>query len=225
MSEHSEQQRAEIWLVLWACGGLSISASLVHLIQHPTGPILFTTPRLLGTLGVEVGLAIAFLPFLRARGWRLSDATSPFQFRDVPRGVALWIAAYAIYWATVSIARAMGPMFIAVFSSMRFQGQVSLPVIVIGSVINPIFEEFFYLGYMFNALRRYSVALAFAVAVCLRVAVHLYQGWLALVFIAPLATLFTFYFMRTNRIWPVIVAHAIQDFTALASLSTHATSQ
>jgi membrane protease YdiL (CAAX protease family) len=218
-------RRAEIWLVLWVCGGLSIVTSLVRLFDHQTGTILFTTPRLLGTVGVEVCFAIAFVPFLRATGWRLTDMTLPFQILDILRGIALWTAAYAIYWMTGWGAHAIGPAAVALFTATRFRSQASLAAVVLASVVNPLFEEFFYFGYAFTALRRYSVRAAFVVAVCLRVAIHLYQGWLALVYFVPLAILFTFYFSRSNRIWPVIVAHAIQDFVALAFLSTHATSQ
>jgi len=198
--------------VVWVCGGLGIAGSIVRLIQHPSSPIQFTTPRLLGTVGGEVGLAIAFLPFLRGRGWRLTDATLPFQFRDVLRGLGLLVATYVLYALTATIAP------ISLFITVGFRGSIPLWVVAIVSLINPIFEEFFYLGYTFSALRRYSAPLAFAVAVGLRVAIHLYQGWLALVFIAPLAVVYTLYFRRTNRIWPVIVAHAIQDFVALAFL-------
>ena len=52
----------------------------------------------------------------------------------------------------------------------------------------------------------------------LRLAVHLYQGRLAFISILPLAVVFTVYYSRTNRLWPVIVAHMLFDIIALASV-------
>ena len=54
----------------------------------------------------------------------------------------------------------------------------------------------------------------------LRVSVHLYQGpLLAFVAILPLAIVMTWYYARTGRIWPVIVAHVITDAIGLGSLT------
>jgi membrane protease YdiL (CAAX protease family) len=54
--------------------------------------------------------------------------------------------------------------------------------------------------------------------VALRVLVHLYQGRLALIAILPLGVVFTWYYVRTKRLWPVVVAHVVVDALALSSL-------
>lgn len=51
-----------------------------------------------------------------------------------------------------------------------------------------------------------------------RVAIHAYQGQMALVGITPMAVVFTCYFARTGRLWPVVVAHAIGDAAGLGPL-------
>ena len=65
------------------------------------------------------------------------------------------------------------------------------------SAINPVFEEVF-------------------VSAGIRVFHHFYQGAVGVVGVAPLALLYAYWFARTGRLWPLIVAHALTDFTALA---------
>jgi membrane protease YdiL (CAAX protease family) len=60
------------------------------------------------------------------------------------------------------------------------------------------------------------------VSAALRLLAHGYQGPLALVTVLPVGILFTLYYARTWRIWPVIVAHAFQDTLALTMLATTA---
>jgi membrane protease YdiL (CAAX protease family) len=47
---------------------------------------------------------------------------------------------------------------------------------------------------------------------------HAYQGPLAVVTVVPIGILFTAYYLRTRRLWPVVVAHAFQDILALEIL-------
>ena len=60
--------------------------------------------------------------------------------------------------------------------------------------------------------------IAFVVSVFFRVLAHAYQGKLALIAILPVALVLTWYFVRTGRLWPVIVAHIVQDAIALSVL-------
>jgi len=62
---------------------------------------------------------------------------------------------------------------------------------------------------------RYGARTAVVASVTLRVAVHSYQGVLALTGIPPMAVVFTLYDVRTKRLWPVIVAHMLFDTLAL----------
>ncbi len=64
----------------------------------------------------------------------------------------------------------------------------------------------------------FGIRAAFVGSVLLRVAAHAYQGALGLIAILPVAVVLTLYFVRTGRLWPVIVAHVIQDAIALSLL-------
>jgi uncharacterized protein len=92
------------------------------------------------------------------------------------------------------------------------------PIVVMASTVNPVFEEVLVCGYVITALKgRVGTTTAVNVSADIRVFYHLYQGAVGVVGIAPLALLFAYGYARTGRLWPLIVAHALTDFWALAA--------
>ncbi len=87
------------------------------------------------------------------------------------------------------------------------------------SIVNPIAEEFVYLGFITNLLQRRGELSAIGPAVAGRMAVHIYQGPLRVVGIATLGVVLTVYYYRTRRLWPVVIAHGLLDFLALARVN------
>ncbi len=72
-------------------------------------------------------------------------------------------------------------------------------------------------AYLITALKeRFGTTTAINVSAGIRVFYHFYQGALAVLSITPMALLFGYWFARTGRLWPLIVAHALQDFIALS---------
>jgi membrane protease YdiL (CAAX protease family) len=62
-------------------------------------------------------------------------------------------------------------------------------------------------------------ALRDVVSVALRVAIHSYQGPIALIGILPMTIVFTWYYARSGRLSPVVVAHVITDAAGLDALA------
>jgi membrane protease YdiL (CAAX protease family) len=213
------EDTAEAWLVLWICVGLTTVSSVYRLYLDHGLVRPFDISRLSFVLVQEGLLVVAFVPFLRLRGWTLSRASVPFAAPDLFRGVVIWCVLYVVYWVTVMFMRASGLGDAAMH--MKSSGQAPWLIVLLVSLLNPIFEEFLYLGYAVNALRRHGVAVAATTSIALRVAVHLYQGPAALTYIAPFGLVLTTYYIKTRRIWPVIIAHAIQDAIGL-TLQMHA---
>lgn len=208
---------AELWLVLWICGGLFVASSVVHLLQGAV--VVFNTAHVLTLIGYEALLAVAFIPLLRVRGWTVQRVTAPLEARDILRAVALFIALYAL-WLGVRAATSMVGL---PSDTARVKIMVSLPwlVILLASVANPVFEECLYLGYLFNAMKQYGPLVAAFAAVCLRVAIHVYQGPGALAQNVVFAVIITAYYYKTRRLWPVIMAHGLMDMVALGAAHPH----
>ncbi len=80
-------------------------------------------------------------------------------------------------------------------------------------------EEIAFRGYLMTRLRILArtktwvmpvVVSSLAFGVC-----HAYQGWPGLILLTPYGFMFALLYLRTRSLWPCIIAHFFQDFTAL----------
>ncbi|MEP6691508.1 MAG: type II CAAX endopeptidase family protein [Gemmatimonadaceae bacterium] len=179
----------------------------------------FSDVRLLGTIAFESVLVVAWGPLLWRRGWRAIAVTHPLAPSDALRGFGLAVGAYAGYAMGYLTMLLVAPALARQAASITASGTPSWTVIIVVVMINPLFEEFFYLGIVANALRERRPAIVLAVVVGLRVALHLYEGPLAVMGILPVGVLWSLYYLRTRRLWPVVAAHAILDALALGLLT------
>lgn len=180
------------------------------------GIIILSGARLAGTIGWEILIAGVVGGWLLHKGWRPQrTATEPFVPRDVLRGVGVWIMGVLAFWASALLWQAIAPGVVADAMAIRIVGQPSVDIVVLLSPINAVFEEFLWLGLGIAVLRRYGLGFAFVASVTLRTLLHIYQGPLALIAILPLGLVFTAYYVRTHRIWPVVLAHCLQDLLSL----------
>jgi len=195
--------------------GTTLGISTLLAIRGPLGLLDFGQSRLLTTIAWEVGVSALLWPWLRRRGWalgRIAGTPSPW---DLPRGVGLALVAYAGFLAS-SIA-----WYVTALSTL--QRAVAIPVVGHASpavvaaicVINPVFEEFLWLAYGLTAFSPFGLRVAVLASVALRTAIHAYQGLLAIIGVLPVAVIFTVYYVRTRRLWPVVVAHMIMDTIGL----------
>jgi uncharacterized protein len=53
------------------------------------------------------------------------------------------------------------------------------------------------------------------VSVAIRLVYHLYQGAIGVVTIIPFGLIVTWWYARTGKLWPILVAHAAIDFMGL----------
>jgi membrane protease YdiL (CAAX protease family) len=163
-----------------------------------------------------------WIPRLVRDGWRLSHVTLPFAGLDLLRGAAIYVVSILTYWTTWVAASLVVPDFVHEAARVHVGGRVSWWTIALASVLNPVFEESLYLGFVANVLQRRSPGFALLASVLVRLGVHLYQGPLAPLAIFPIGLVFTSYYLTTNRIWPAVVAHALADAFALAWVATGA---
>ncbi len=90
------------------------------------------------------------------------------------------------------------------------------PVIVMSAVGAALLEEVIAVGYLMTRLRQigWSPAAVLASSALLRGSYHLYQGWGGAVGNLALGAIFALVFLRTRRLWPLIVAHFLIDAAA-----------
>lgn len=185
------------------------------------GVLVASSWRFASTAVVELLLIVTVGGWLWHRGWRPHrTATEPFSRRDVLRGLGVWLVAYLSYVIWAIVCGLIAPDLTLTALQTQYVGRPALPVILGLSGVNAIFEEFLWLGLGVAGLRGAGVRVEFAalISITLRVLVHVYQGPLALIGILPLAIVFTAYYVRTHRLWPVVVAHTFQDVLALTMI-------
>jgi uncharacterized protein len=216
--------QAETALVMLIVFGPMVPRSLAALFNpqslfNRAAPI--TSRALLLNSGYELILLVLLGALLRMRGWTLARLTAKAARRDLLSALALGLGSYAastLLWLVVTgfwpdIGRIAGRIAAGLVGT-----DLNWPVVLLASLVNPVFEEVLICAYPIAALRaRVGTTAAVNVSVALRVFGHFYQGAAGIFGIVPLALLFAWWYARTGRLWPLILAHAMLDLTALAA--------
>ena len=177
----------------------------------------------LGTLVVEGIFALVLVPWLWRRGWRTDAMTQPAGPFDVVRGIGLWFVTTLVLAVSFGLLTLANKEYAESLNKAPLEIALTRPVMLVVSILNAVFEEFLWLAYGVTALgKRIGMRRACAVSVALRTAIHAYQGGLAIVGVLPIGLVYTGYYAMSRRVWPVIVAHALQDAIAFAALAAMA---
>nr|CRL78840.1 CAAX amino terminal protease [Mycolicibacterium malmesburyense] len=91
-----------------------------------------------------------------------------------------------------------------------------IPVLLLTAFANGWAEEMIVVGYLITRLRQLRVNPVTAVVATsvLRGLYHLYQGFGAGLGNLAMGVVFGYVYLRTGRLWPLIVAHALIDAVA-----------
>jgi hypothetical protein len=101
-----------------------------------------------------------------------------------------------------------------------------IPVLVVAAAANAWAEEALVIGYLITRLRQLGMRENGSVvaAAVLRGSYHLYQGFGGFIGNFVLGLVFGRIWQRTNRLWPMVVAHTLLDvisFVGYALLVNH----
>jgi membrane protease YdiL (CAAX protease family) len=214
----SMQTNVEFFAVIVTAFDYPIVASLLQ--GSGIAPQHAITDHHLLALGCFELLAGGFhLSFLWLRGWTLRQIGFLPSFMDTGIGLLLLVGTtliwVAIVYATYFISPATVMAIVETYRHLK-GAVVSAPIVVSVSLINAAFEEIFVTGYIITALKpSRGPIFAINVSVAVRLLYHLYQGQAAVLGVLPLGLAYAFLYVRTGRLWPLFVAHAIQDIAAM----------
>ncbi|QNH23135.1 CAAX protease self-immunity [Xanthomonas sp. GW] len=181
----------------------------------PVAEPSFSAEGLWGLAFYELLVLALLVPVLWFRGWTPHVLGLQWQGRDIRPAIGLLIACivacYPVEWMGTYMAEEVNPSMDAMVA-----GKLSLAGVVVVSLINPIFEEVFVCAYVIRALQRnHSPAFAVNVSVAIRASYHLYQGPIGAISLVIVGLIFGWWFARTGRLWPAIIAHGLMDLLAL----------
>ncbi len=202
---------------------LMAGATAANTADGSASPIAITNAELVGGLVIELVLAGTIGIWLWRSGWRPHrQATLPFEPQDLVRALGLWVGAILSVACWALVCRLLWPNLLAISEQTEIVGAPHVLVSLAFSVFNAVFEELLWLALGIAAFRRFGLATAATISVALRLLAHAYQGPLALVTILPVGIVFTVYYIRSRRLWPIVIAHAFQDVLALSFLASSA---
>ncbi|WP_285726220.1 CPBP family intramembrane glutamic endopeptidase [Psychromicrobium xiongbiense] len=92
----------------------------------------------------------------------------------------------------------------------------TVPVLILSAVRNAVLEEVVVVGYLFTRLRAmgWSVWWVIVASAVLRGSYHLYQGIGPFVGNVAMGLVFGWFYTRTKRVMPLVIAHSLLDIAA-----------
>ena len=160
-------------------------------------------------------LVVGFLLARNGEGWAGIGLTR-LRPRDVGMGAVLWVASFFLVLVLAQLFQFFGQRevdFLPEGLPLWFR---SLQAVLI-AVTAGVTEEIVVRGYAQTRLEqlRASTAVILLVPTALWAVLHVYQGLGAALTIFGLGLMYAWYFQRTRRLWPLILAHILFDMTQL----------
>ncbi|AEV72525.1 CAAX amino terminal protease family [Mycolicibacterium rhodesiae NBB3] len=224
--------RIEIAVVLAVTFGLSAYTALLNLTEAVllglSGQVVALNPRRSPFDLIDLGLNLAWVFQLLAWGalgvyllWRSGFGPSQiglgrFRWRpDLLGGLGLAAVIGLPGLAFYLLSRMLG-MNASVEPAELYDTWWRIPVLLLVAFANGWAEEVIVVGFLFTRFRQLRISPAAAVILtsALRGLYHLYQGFGAGLGNLAMGLVFGYVYLRTGRLWPLIVAHAVIDAVA-----------
>ena len=160
-------------------------------------------------------LVIAFLLARNREGWPGIGLTR-FRGADLGMGGLLWVASFVLVLVLAQLFRFFGQRevdFLPEGLPLWFRAVQAVLIAVTAGVT----EEIVVRGYAQTRLEqlRAPAAVVLLLPTVVWGALHVYQGVGAALTIFGLGLMYAWYFQRTRRLWPLILAHILFDMTQL----------
>ncbi|MFJ6001880.1 CPBP family intramembrane glutamic endopeptidase [Arthrobacter sp. NPDC092385] len=97
----------------------------------------------------------------------------------------------------------------------------SIPVLILSAVRHAVLEEVIVVGYLFIRLRElgWSTPAILLTSSLVRGSYHLYQGFGPFIGNVLMGLLFAWFYTRTRRVMPLVIAHALIDITGFVGFA------
>ena len=212
--------RLELGLVLVLAFAPSV-LGLLFLALGPQGTAPAQTQVLPSLISIVIELFLSWSPvlvigFLLARnreGWAGIGLTR-FSGGDLGMGAVLWVASFIVVLVLAQLFQYFGQRevdFLPPGLPLWFRALQAVLIAVTAGVT----EEIVVRGYAQTRLEqlRAPAAVILLVPTALWAVLHVYQGLGAALTIFGLGLMYAWYFQRTRRLWPLILAHILIDMT------------
>lgn len=207
--------RSEFIVIVAVTFGYSIYQSLYSYIEPGNAlTSIVTQDDLLRIAATEACLGLIAFYILWARGWTRHHLHLRISSMETGMGMLLWLAdKFVFVLAAIVINIFFGN---ALFVGNEFEfANIQTSIVLLLSVINPLFEEIFVVGYVVQALeKKHDPVFIISVSAFIRLLYHTELGPIS-VLVIPMGLLHAYVFWRWRRLWPLVVAHCIFNLSSL----------
>ncbi len=209
--------KTELLLVLILGFGWFIVSSNLNLLYH-----LFndshnwiyglSSSHFIYTSAYEV-ISFSIIVFiLFKRNYRFSDFDFEFSFKLLGVAIILFLIVKYTYGSIFLILK----HFIKTdtLNYLKFKYSAGTVSVISVLVINSFYEEFLLNGYLFKILANYKSKFIILLSVGLRMSYHTYQGWIGLVSVLVIGIVFSLYYFKYAKLWPIIIAHGLINLSS-----------
>lgn len=224
----------EVWIVLGLSLGQSAVYAVVSLFDKLTrGPLEDQTATLNASQSPReyidltyqlLGIGFALVPVVLACYLLYVSRDHPRRVLGIGRGSWAGDLGYGAALATLIgipglglylVGREVGMTATVVPSGLDAYWW-TVPVLVLSAVHNAVLEEVVVVGYLMTRLRQltWSAPALLVASALVRGSYHLYQGVGAGIGNAMMGLVFGYWYLRTGRVMPLVVAHTVLDIVA-----------
>ncbi|KUG58461.1 CAAX protease [Serinicoccus chungangensis] len=202
---------------LTAPGGLAAQTTSMNTSAAPDQPWIDLAYQLVGIALalVPVVLALHLLGREVARPWRLLGLDRTRPVRDLAQGTMLAAVIGIPGLGLYLLARELGVNTTVAPANLPSVWW-AVPVLVLAAVQNSVVEEVIAVGYLFTrwAQAGWSTWTIILTSAVLRGTYHLYQGFGGFVGNIAMGIILGWFYTRTRRVMPLVVAHTLLDVVA-----------
>ncbi|ANS79842.1 putative integral membrane protein [Serinicoccus hydrothermalis] len=202
---------------LTAQGGLAAQTTSMNTSTTPDRPWLDLAHQLVG-IGlalVPVLLAVHLLGRGISRPWRFLGLDRTRPVRDLAQGTMLAAVIGIPGLGLYLLARGLGVNTTVAPANLP-DVWWAVPILVLAAVQNAVVEEVIAVGYLFTrwAQAGWSTWTIIVTSALLRGSYHLYQGFGGFVGNVAMGIILGWFYTRTRRVMPLVVAHTLLDVVA-----------
>lgn len=208
-------------ILLWISFALPVARSVYYLILG-TATIPAYTPlqqryRLSAALIGEASALFLLWYVMGRQGKTRAEIGWNPQATDIARAIGLFLLVTAAYWFVYYQVQflyyAHSGHYLVGRSLQSVLGLRLSFLWVAYACLNPFYEELIVRAYTMSEILNLggSRTLAATVSVTVQLSYHFYQGPVNVLWLAPGFVVFSIYFARTKRIFPVILVHLVMD--------------
>jgi membrane protease YdiL (CAAX protease family) len=155
---------------------------------------------------------------LLRRSKSFSDLGFSFLGKDIWLSIVLWLAGCLIYGCIFGALNSMGFAITTYANTWESTGNylyhsgISI-VTWLAIIVNPFFEEIVLRAYLMTMVKQLtnSTVIAISASAVIEAIPHLYQGVPSMISLFGLFLFYSIYYAKTNRIFPLILAHLYSD--------------